>query len=91
VEVFLSPSAQPSSLFAIGSYRLIKQILKDKDSGNAFPVLATQLTVSKEKLPAFPEDLAVAAEHSSVFYDIFTDSPAAQLFARNGSAQLAAR
>lgn len=92
MEVFLSPGALPTSLFAIGSPRLIKAILKDKEGGNAFPALATQLAVSKERLPGFPtEDLAVAAEHSSVFYDIFTDTPAAQLFARGGSAHLAAR
>lgn len=82
VEVYMNESSMPTTVLAVAVPKAARALLKNFKDVVTF---TKQITVAKDRLPTWPaEKLTVLAEHSSVFYDLFSDSKLQQLFASEG-------
>lgn len=82
VEVYMNEVNMPHTVLTVAVPKVARVIQRNCKDVSGF---AKQVTVAKDKLASWPHDkLVVYAEHSSVFYDVFSDTRLQQLFAAEG-------
>lgn len=80
LEIAMSEGAMPPMVLFIGQSKFAREWGSKEDSDLA--VYAHTVEVSKQRLPQWPSDrLVVMAEHSSLLYDVMTESMMDQVFA----------
>jgi hypothetical protein len=84
IEVFMSDAHIVPTVMAIGAPKVLTALRKQEDRKD-IGSFTSSLTINKEKLPGFPSaTLGAMVEHSSVFYDIFSEPRVAQIFSKTG-------
>ena len=74
----------PPTVMAIGTQKILTALRKQEDRKD-LANFTTSLSINKEKLPGFPAaTLGALVEHSSVFYDLFSEPRVAQIFCKSG-------
>ncbi len=87
LEVLLSDSVAQPVVLAVATQRAMRSLSKESGDVAAY---CKALSLVKDKLPSWPSNLAVMAEQSAVFYDVFADSRVLSVLAGKDAASAAA-
>ena len=80
VEVVLQSHTAPRTVFAVGNPGSIKIIQEEHEDVRQ---LANRIEPPQSKLPDWPQELAVVAEHSSVFFEVMSTPTMRSFFGKD--------